>query len=120
MFYCLVIGSRTFNDYSLMYATLDKMLINYTDITIVSGGASGADALAERYAKDKGYALKVFPADWSLGKSAGYQRNTQMHQYIAQFPHRGCIAFWDGISRGTQHNFKLAEQLGNQIRIYKF
>ena len=120
MFYCLVVGSRSFNDYSLLSTTLDKLLANHTDITIVSGHAKCADTLAERYAKDHQYSLKIFHADWSIGNSAGYVRNEQMHKHIAQFPSRGCVAFWDGISRGTQHNFELVKRFDTPLRIIKF
>ena len=54
-FYVLVAGSRTFTDYELMKSKLDKLLINHNDVVVVSGGARGADTLAERYAKEKGY-----------------------------------------------------------------
>ena len=56
-------------------------------ITIVEGGAKGADKLAERYARERGYGLVVKPADWSKGgtlkypqsdKSAGPRRNREM------------------------------------------
>ena len=54
---------------------------------IVSGGAHGADAMAERYAKERGYHLVVFEAEWErLGKKAGPARNEQMHKFISQFP----------------------------------
>lgn len=32
---------------------------------IVSGTANGADKLGERYAKEYGYLLKQFPAEWA-------------------------------------------------------
>jgi hypothetical protein len=44
-----VIGSRRFNDYALLQQTLDT----YTISQIISGGAKGADTLAEQYAKEK-------------------------------------------------------------------
>ena len=119
-FYCLVVGSRTFNNYELLKEKLDKLLVNYTDVCIVSGGANGADALAERYANEKGYELKVFKADWdNKGKCAGYVRNAQMHKYISKFQNRGVVAFWNGNSKGTEHSFKLAEQYNNPIRIIR-
>lgn len=126
MFYCLVVGSRTFTDYSLMCEKLDKLLSRYNSlcvpICIVSGGARGADALAERYAKEHNYQLEVFHADWNkYGKSAGYRRNREMHRYISQMNRScGCVAFWDGQSRGTAHNFQLAEEFDVPLRIVRF
>lgn len=120
-FYCLVVGSRGFNDYNLMCQILDYMLQNKTYIVIVSGGAKGADSLAERYAKERGLELKVFPADWDkYGKSAGYRRNEQMHLWISARHNRGVVAFWDSISKGTAHNFELCKTYGNPIRCYNY
>ncbi len=119
-FFCLVVGSRTFDDYEFMKAKLDHILKNHSNIVIVSGGAKGADSLAEKYAKEKGYPIKVFPANWDkYGKSAGYKRNEQMHQYINKAEKRGVVAFWQNESKGTAHNFKLAEKYKNPIRIIK-
>lgn len=121
MFYCLVVGSRSFEDYGLLSRKLDKILSNHKDVTIVSGGARGADTLAERYAKEHGYGLRIFYPDWDrFGKSAGYRRNEAMHRFISEHEHRGCVCFWDGKSRGTQHNFKLADSLHTPLRIIKF
>ena len=120
MFHCLVVGSRSFENYELMERTLDNLLKNHRDIEIVSGGAYGADALAERYAKEKGYELKVFKADWKkYGKRAGIIRNEEMQKYISQFEHRGCVAFWDGQSRGPQSSFEMAEKYGNSLKVIR-
>lgn len=119
--YCLVVGSRNFNDYSLLKKNLDDILKDYDDICIVSGGARGADSLAERYAKENNYALKVFPAAWDLyGKRAGYVRNEQMHKYISLSPIRCCVAFWDGESRGTAQNFGLCKKYNNELKLIKY
>lgn len=120
-FYCLVVGSRSFSNYKLLSDKLDSLLRNYQNIVIVSGGANGADALAERYANEHGYETKIFPADWAqFGKRAGYIRNAQMHEFISKFANRGCVAFWDGQSRGTQHSFALAQEYSNPLRIIQF
>ena len=120
MFYCLVVGSRTITDYNYIKETLDYFLQNKSEITIVSGGARGVDSLAERYAKEHNYELKIFPADWDkYGKSAGYIRNDEMHKYISQFSDRGIVAFWDGKSKGTAHNFGLATKYDTPIKIVR-
>jgi hypothetical protein len=76
-----IVGSRDFYDYSLLEKTVDKIISKrgYENITIVSGGAKGADTLAKVYAKEKGYFFKEFPAEWDkFGKAAGPIRNQQM------------------------------------------
>ena len=75
-FYCLIVGSRSFSDYELFVAKCDLFLRNWGSVVIVSGGARGADALAKRYAVDRGYCYMEFPADWdTYGRRAGYIRN---------------------------------------------
>ena len=117
MFKVVIAGTRTFNDYEALAAYADKMLSRTTDeIEIVSGGASGADALGERYAKERGYKLKRFPADWDKhGKAAGPIRNAQMADYADAL-----IAFWDGKSRGTKSMIDLAASRGLRIKIMHY
>ena len=120
MFTVLVAGSRTYNDYEEFVRIMDKVLANQTDISIVSGGAKGADSLAEAYAAARHIPIKVMHADWDkYGKSAGYKRNRQMHEFIANCPDRGCILFWDGKSKGTQHNIGLSQEFDTPLRIYR-
>lgn len=113
MFKVIVAGTRTFEDYDYLCECLDEQILYITeendiidDIQIVSGGAKGADKLGERYARERGYSLKVFPAEWDkFGKSAGYRRNEQMAKYAD-----ACICFWDRQSKGTAHMITLAEK----------
>lgn len=117
-FFCLVVGSRDFCNYEVLKQKLDSLLQNKEKVIIVSGGARGADTLAKQYAVEKGYRYKEFPANWELyGKKAGFIRNEEMHKYIAKAKDRGCVAFWDGKSKGTKQNFSLAKQHNNQIKV---
>ena len=60
-----------------------------------------------------GIPIRYFPADWqTLGKSAGYQRNTQMAQYADAL-----VAFWDGRSKGTKHMIDTAQRFKLDIRV---
>lgn len=121
MFYCLVVGSRDFNDYQTMCNILDYLLQNHKEVTIVSGGARGADSLAETYALGHNHRLKVFKADWKChGKKAGYLRNEEMHKFISQYENRGVVAFWNGNSKGTAHNFELSIKYNNPIKIFNY
>ncbi len=122
LFFCLVAGTRTFNDYELLKKKLDHLLKNHAPhVAIVSGEAHGADMLAKRYAQERGYTYYGFPADWNAyGKGAGYIRNRQMHEFISGFPKRAVAAFWDGKSKGTAHNFDLAEKYNTQLAVIRY
>lgn len=121
-FFLLVAGTRTFNDYELLSKKIKQLTIRYgNNICIVSGGAKGADTLAEKYAKEHNLEFVKFPAQWDkYGKSAGFIRNEEMHHFIAQHKHRGCVLFWNGKSKGTKHNIGLSKIYKNQIRIIKY
>ena len=57
-----VIGSRTFNDYNRLKRILDI----YPITTIVSGGASGADSLGDKYSREVlGKKPEIYEALWS-------------------------------------------------------
>lgn len=121
-FALLVAGSRDFNDYDLLSSTIDKLLSNQQDkkIVIIEGEARGADTLAKKYAEGKGYEVIPFPANWkAFGKRAGFMRNAEMHYALSKYEHRGCVCFWNGKSKGTTHNFKLAYKYNNPIRVIK-
>lgn len=122
VFALLVVGSRSVTDYAYVSRTIDRLIapIRYKyRFLIVSGGARGADSLAEIYAREHGMDFHMIPAEWSkFGRSAGFIRNDAMHRYISGFEHRGVIAFWNGekSSRGTLHSIPLAKQYGNPLR----
>lgn len=117
----LVAGSRNYYDYAEFSEVMDYTHKKYNITEIVSGGARGADSLAERYAKENNIPIKVFKADWdTYGKSAGFIRNADMHNYLSQFEDRMCLCFWDGQSRGTAHNFKLSKDNNTKLVCYNF
>lgn len=116
-FFCLIVGSRTFTDYSLFKEKTDYLLQNKKNIVIVSGGAKGTDTLAEKYAKENDFPFLMFSAEWDkYGCAAGYIRNEKMHNFISRQSDRGVIAFWDGKSKGTTHSFELAKRYNNPIK----
>lgn len=112
----IIAGGRDFNNYDLLKEKCDIILSNQDEVIIVSGRASGADSLGERYAKEKGFKTELFPADWKkYGKSAGYVRNSEMAEVAESL-----IAFWDGRSRGTKHMIDIAKNKGLKVRIVNY
>lgn len=118
-FKVIIAGSRSFSNYELLKKHVDKALENKIkthDIIIISGAARGADRLGENYAKDRGFKLERYPADWdNYGKRAGYIRNEQMAKIG-----NACIVFWDGISKGTCSMINLAKLKKLKLKIIKF
>ena len=109
----IIAGGRDFKDYDLLCRKADYYLSRQDEIEIVSGCAKGADKLGERYADERGYLIKRFPADWgTFGKRAGYLRNEDMAIYADAL-----IAFWNERSKGTKHMIDIAEQQGLKVRV---
>lgn len=98
-----IVGSRHFSDYSVLTSKITEWLaewdIDFKDIDeIVSGGASGVDKLAERFAAEHDKQIKIFYPDWNTwGPAAGPIRNTQIINYCTHL-----VAFPSKTGKGTQ------------------
>jgi hypothetical protein len=116
MFKVIVAGGRDFDNYDLLVEKLDALLKNKEEVEIVSGNARGADYLGEKYAKEKGYQIKDFPADWEkYKKAAGPIRNKEMSEYAD-----ATVCFWDGESRGTKHMIDTSKKKGLPTRVVNY
>jgi hypothetical protein len=109
-----IVGSREFSDYSFLKEKMESICDSTTVTRIISGGAKGADSLAAAWANEKGLALLELRPDWQKhGKSAGFRRNSQIIEKADM-----CVAFWDGVSRGTAHSISLAKAKGIRVLVY--
>ena len=74
---------------------------------IVSGGAQGADMLAEEYAHKNNIKLTVFYPDYdTYGRTAPLERNALIVAHADYV-----LALWDGHSGGTRNVFKKTNPL---------
>jgi hypothetical protein len=73
---------------------------------VIHGGCRGADRIADGAARELGYVVQEFPADWARGKRAGPERNARM---LDEHPDL-VIAF--GRGRGTDGTVAMAEARG--------
>ena len=123
----IIAGGRDFVFVSMLEESLDEYIEKLSEddkrrITIISGGAVGADTLGERYAKERGYSLIRFPANWDkYGKRAGYIRNAEMAKYaVADGSYGVLFAFWDEESRGTKNMIETAEKYGLEVNVVSY
>ena|SRR3990172_2853504 len=103
-----VIGSRSFSNKELLSKTLGTFKVT----KIISGGAKGADSLAEEYAKKNDIPIEIILPNWSLGRRAGMLRNTTIIERCDFV-----IAFWDGESKGTADSIKKAKKMGKKVEV---
>lgn len=110
-----VVGGRTFNDYEKLEIILDVLMDGLGFTTIVSGGATGADSLGERYAAEHNLETIIHLPNWKLhNKAAGMIRNKDIITDADIV-----VACWDKESRGTKNSINLAkEQNKTTILIY--
>ncbi len=109
-----VIGSRTFTDRLYMFKILDQYLVRFQDIKIISGGAPGADTIAEEYAKLRNIEIiKYLPNYEMYGKTATLIRNGKIAKESDII-----LAFPNGSKGGTYDIIRKAKNLGKDIIIF--
>ena len=119
----IIAGSREMADYEAARKAISGVLGEIgggAQVRVVSGHCRGADILGERYAREHGLELSVFPAEWNrYGRRAGFIRNTRMAEFASEEGVEGSlIAFWDGQSRGTKMMIGIAEKKGLSIHVF--
>lgn len=115
----LVCGSRDYEDREKVYHVLDVFYAKIgPKMLIISGGAPGADSLAEEWAILRRVDHLTLYARWDIfGKRAGPIRNRRM----AKKKPRLVIAFHPNLdeSRGTADMIKVANDRGVKVKKFK-
>ncbi len=123
-----IVGSRDYHDYNAFKQKVKDVIAScgsgFAERTtagsgsvecIVSGGATGTDAMAERFAREMEIDLIVFSADWKkYGLRAGPIRNTRIvneSDYMIAFPSRKS-------GKGTQDSIRKAQKKGISVVIH--
>ena len=110
----IIDGGRRFKDYVLLCETMDRYLLEITQV--VSGLAKGADTLGIKWANQHDLPVADFPADWyRYGQAAGRRRNIEMADYADQL-----VAFWDGRSNGTGHMIRVMKSRNKPVQVVSY
>lgn len=111
-----IVGSRSFRSFQTLFDTLEKR-VNIDDITlIVSGGAPGADHLAQKLAKDRGIPILIIYPQWKkYGNDAESIRNEKIVKSSDIL-----FAFWDGADSETKSTIDFAEKYSIEYLVCKF
>ncbi|MEU3618825.1 DUF2493 domain-containing protein [Streptomyces sp. NPDC006872] len=114
----LVSGSRDWTDARKIQEEIFRALYEtktpHVEAALIHGACpTGADALADAYARETGMHILSFPAEWKLyGRYAGYRRNVEMVSTIPDI----CLAFIRNGSRGASMTADFAEEARIETR----
>lgn len=101
----LVAGSRSIKEYDL------RKVVPKEATTIITGGAHGIDALAEKYADDNRLSKLILrPRYDRYGRAAPLKRNERMVELCDM-----ALVVWDGHSKGTRHTIDYAAKMGKKV-----
>lgn len=107
----IIAGGRDVHNYDALLEAVSECAWGIS--SVVSGGATGADALGERYAESMNLKLELYIPDWDKhGRAAGPIRNRKMAENA-----EALIALWDGKTRGTKNMIETAQKLGLMVYV---
>ncbi len=103
----LIIGSRSITSFDVspyICAGVD---------TVISGGASGIDRLAEQYADRHRLSKYILRPRYDLyGRAAPLKRSEEMIDMADAI-----LVVWDGCSKGTKHSIEYAKKKNKPITL---
>ncbi len=114
----LVCGGRYYENEVKIYRELDKVHKDIGIAVLIHGTASGADTIAEEWAKRRQIPYFGVPAKWNThGRSAGPIRNAWM---LKEASPDLIMAFHDDIenSKGTKDMMDRADDAGYNVKFY--
>lgn len=113
----LITGSRDWTDETAVHTLILAEAFNLPpgEVVVIHGDCTtGADVIADAFARKQGYTVEAYPADWSQGRKAGPLRNQHMVDLGADI----CLAFPLPGSRGTLGCMKMAHRAGISLRVW--
>jgi len=114
----MITGSRDWTDQRMIQASLvtinATMRKNDEPMTLVHGGAKGADTIGAAAATELGWTLEEHIPDWSKGKRAGPLRNVEMLESGVDC----VVAFHKDGSRGTRHAIETARKMKIPVKVH--
>lgn len=111
----LVCGSRNWSNFEVILSRLAVL----SPSRVIHGGCAGADELSGKAAKQLGFEVQVFKADWKrFGRAAGPMRNKQM---LDEGRPDLVLAFHNDLenSRGTLDMVRRAKASGIKVEIIR-
>jgi hypothetical protein len=109
-----IIGSRDYDNFLVLYQFVEEALAewNVHPTRIVSGGATGVDTMARRYANKKNIEMLEFLPHGN-GSNPWHERNAEIIDHADYV-----IAFPSVEGKGTQHAMRLAQEANKKLKVF--
>ena len=111
-----VVGSRTFGQRDVLFERVAAYVATHPVTSLVTGGARGADALAEEVARELSLPCTIVRAEWRThGRAAGPLRNAKIAKLAD-----AVLAFVDkplAESSGTHDTVRRFRKLGKPVEV---
>jgi len=107
-----IVGSRRFSEAARVSDYVNALPPR---ASIITGSASGVDAVATKAARAKGIPVHVIPA--SFDELSDAARSAARNQRLID----ACdvlVAFWDGSSKGTRATVERALDSGKEVHVF--
>lgn len=106
-----IVGSRNWTNYEMFKTYLTYYQSMFAFDMIISGGATGVDAMAYRYAIEKGITFVCHPPKPEDGFPAKFTRRNLRIVEQSEI----VVAFPMGPSKGTRHSISLCQRLNKPV-----
>ncbi len=109
----IIAGSRSITDPAALDDAIARSGFEITEV--ITGDSRGVDDLAAHWATANRITCQIIPVEWNrYGGRADHIRNERI-SLMAQ----GCIALWDGFSRGTAELSEFMHLRGLQVCVLR-
>jgi predicted Rossmann fold nucleotide-binding protein DprA/Smf involved in DNA uptake len=107
-----IVGSRHFPDLDRVAAYVRGLPAG---ASLVTGSASGVDAMVARVARERGLPVRVIGASFEEAADAGAAA-TRNQRFVDLCD--VLVAFWDGSSSGTRRTVERALDAGREVHVF--
>ena len=106
-----VCGSRTITDKEWIYSKIENCIthilcIDYSNITILEGGAKGVDSIAKQWATEHNIPIIEYPPDYEKYHNEACHKRNEAMAADCDF----MLDLWTGESTGSLHDIMMAEK----------
>jgi len=108
----LITGSRKLIDVDFIFSILKRELTE-GDV-IIHGGATGVDSITQAFCNENNFSTVIIKPIYPSIKEYYLHRNAEMIRMCDRV-----IAFWDGVSGGTNFTINYARKRNFDVKVYK-